>query len=178
MNAGCCLCRPRLQWRDPLTLCSICQALNANGDLVPPGSWDCQLSIGKLLEGISSGTFDNPQAVSLVVPALENRTFLDIDMLNCSTDVDDLPFVARGGLIAIDPVDPTEMFTISSATLAPHPSPNTPMSPSPDQLITVNYTVMEAVFNKFTHSLVLTVPLGSSVLDVMMEANYRSPAIF
>ncbi|XP_059497260.1 cobalamin binding intrinsic factor-like [Stegostoma tigrinum] len=154
------------------------QALNANGDLVPAGSWDCQLSIRKLLEGISSGAFDNPQAVSLVVPALENRTFLDIDTLNCSTDVDGLPFVARGGPIAIDPADPTEMFALPSQTLASHPSPNSSMSLSPDQLITVNYTVTEAVFNKFTHSLVLTVPLGSSVLDVMKEANFLSPAIF
>ncbi|GCC16402.1 hypothetical protein chiPu_0021858 [Chiloscyllium punctatum] len=166
------------QPRDQLTLCSVCQALSANSELVPPGSWDCQLSMEVLLEGIYNGTFDNPQALSLVVPALENRTFLDIDRLNCSMDVDDLPVITRGGPIMIDPADPTRTSTHPSPTLVPHPSRSSPMSSSPAHLIRVNYTVLEAVFNNFTHSLVLTVPLGSSVLDVMMEAHYMSPAIF
>ncbi|XP_060708703.1 cobalamin binding intrinsic factor-like [Hemiscyllium ocellatum] len=154
------------------------QALSANPELVPLGSWDCQLSMEGLLEGIYNGTFDNPQILSLVVPALENRTFLDVDRLNCSMDIDDLPVITRGGPIMIDPADATRTSTHSSPILAPHLSGSSPMSSSPARLIRVNYTVMEAVFNKFTHSLVLTVPLGSSVLDVMMEAHYLSPAIF
>ncbi|XP_078389630.1 cobalamin binding intrinsic factor-like [Cetorhinus maximus] len=61
------------------------QALTANHDLVPPGSWDCRKSVGKLVQGISNGTFHNPLAASLVIPTLEDRTFLDIDTLDCSS---------------------------------------------------------------------------------------------
>ncbi|XP_078093176.1 cobalamin binding intrinsic factor-like [Mustelus asterias] len=174
------------------------QALTANQDLLPPGSWECRKSVEKLLQGISNGTFSNPLAASLAIPALENRTLLDIDTLNCSTDTDDLPSLFRKSPIAAYPRAATTTPTHPTPTPT-HPTP-TPTHPthtsqtrthrvhmariitastaSSTGYISVNYTVMDAVNNNFTQWLILNVPLGSSALDILKEAERISPERF
>ncbi|XP_067874885.1 cobalamin binding intrinsic factor-like [Heterodontus francisci] len=188
------------------------QALSANHDLIPPESWDCQSSVERLLKGISNGMFENPLALSLVVPSLYNRTYLDIDTTNCLWDIDNLLLNARMGRVAIAPKTPSTIPTIPPSTLtfptltlpslnitlpspnltlpSPNltltfpnltlPSPNLtlPSPSSPTHDISVNYTVMDAVSNSFTHWQLLKVPLGSTVMDLMMEAQRVSPSRF
>ncbi|GCB76095.1 hypothetical protein scyTo_0020979 [Scyliorhinus torazame] len=162
------------------------QALTANYDLLPPGSWDCRRSVGNLLQGISNGSFNNPRAASLVIPSLENRTLLDIDKLNCSRDTDDLPLIFRKGLTVDNSTPPTPTPTLPSPAHTSHTRPRifptaklfTNSTSKPTTFIRVNYTVMDTVFNTFNHWLLLNVPLGSSVLDIMEEAERLLPTQF
>ncbi|XP_067901886.1 transcobalamin-1-like [Heterodontus francisci] len=53
--------------------------------------FQCSDYVAKLISEIPKGTFDSVQKISRVIPALEGRTYLDAQSLDCSSDQDNLP---------------------------------------------------------------------------------------
>ncbi|XP_078086171.1 cobalamin binding intrinsic factor-like [Mustelus asterias] len=71
------------------------QALIANPELTFL-QFKCSNYLERLISEIPKGTFDSVQRISHVIPALEGRTYLDVQSLDCTSDHDNLPQENKG----------------------------------------------------------------------------------
>ncbi|XP_058867876.1 transcobalamin-1-like isoform X1 [Acipenser ruthenus] len=113
-------------------------------------NYDCSRTIQTLLERAGSGSFENPMAASQITPSLENRNYLELNKLDCK----DFEKTLDGSVLPLAP--PT----------------------APEGVITVHYRVEDGIHYSFNDSIEVTVPVGSSLLQVMEEAAKISPAKF
>ncbi|XP_043939944.1 cobalamin binding intrinsic factor-like [Protopterus annectens] len=127
------------------------QALTGAKTFYKTSDWDYTQTIQKLLKEIPNGAFNNPMAASQVIPSLVDRTYLDVNKLQCSLDTDNL--------------DMTEPTSVPATTEKP-------------VNISVKYTVTNAVANNFTDSITISVRKGSVLLRVMEEAQRQDPEKF
>ncbi|XP_069776078.1 transcobalamin-1-like [Narcine bancroftii] len=125
------------------------QALSVIGHIVPEGSWNCSLSLKRLLDDPSA--LANPQAASQVTPSLEGRTYLDVGRMDCRRDFSNLTLL-----------EPSE------------PTPTEVEMP----LITVSYNITDGVGGTFSYAIPISVPKGSSLLSVMEKARESRPLNF
>ncbi|XP_053306896.1 cobalamin binding intrinsic factor [Spea bombifrons] len=62
------------------------QALTAAQLYYPPGSWDCPLTVQKILQQIRQGTFSLPIAAAQVLPFLNGRSYLNVKGMQCQAN--------------------------------------------------------------------------------------------
>lgn len=126
------------------------QALFVSEQHYNSSQWNCSKTLAAALRAISEGKFDNPMAASQITPSLEGRTYLNAKGLNCSADEDNLPIIS---------------------TPAPPPISN-------HSEITVNFRIIDGLTHTFNISINVTVPEGSTLLDVMKKAQEIDPNNF
>ncbi|XP_067874568.1 cobalamin binding intrinsic factor-like [Heterodontus francisci] len=127
------------------------QAFSVNSDLIPPGSWDLKKSRMKLLEEVERGSFSNPQSASQIAPSLDGKTYLDVNKLNCSADLDNLtlPEISSTPPPVTQPVD-----------------------------ILVEYSIVDGLNQTFSDKVNVIVPRGSLLIRVLEEAQKMHPERF
>ncbi|XP_058870484.1 cobalamin binding intrinsic factor-like [Acipenser ruthenus] len=140
-------------------------------------NYDCSRTIQTLLERAGSGSFENPMAASQITPSLENRNYLELNKLDCK-DFESMRATSwtmaslRPGIVRGFP-----QYTRDSRY--PHNQKSTGRPPTaPEGVITVHYRVEDGIHYSFNDSIEVTVPVGSSLLQVMEEAAKISPAKF
>ncbi|XP_078506814.1 cobalamin binding intrinsic factor-like [Lissotriton helveticus] len=126
------------------------QALFAAKNYYINSKWNSKKTLAAVLKAIQEGKFNNPMSASQITPSLEGRTYLNAKGLKCSADKDNLPII---------------------------PTPATPPVPIPGD-ITVNYRVIDSLTQAFDTSISVTVPMGSTLLDVMNQAQEIDPGHF
>ncbi|NXB06608.1 IF factor, partial [Cnemophilus loriae] len=127
------------------------QALEATRKFYAPRKWDC----AQAFSVVSAHDYQQPMAISQVLPALVGRSYLDVAGLDCA------------------------------ATKGMSPSQQLPLSPVlgthgvPRAHIEVHYSITNMLQGKhFHYSTSVTVPSGSTLLQVMEVAAEENPQTF
>ncbi|XP_051821757.1 cobalamin binding intrinsic factor [Antechinus flavipes] len=112
-------------------------------------NWNCQKTMETVLSEIEQNRFNNPMAISQILPSLKGKTYLDVPHVICSTDQEE------------------------KKTLQEHPSPFLPSASN----ITVIYTInnqLRGVEQTFKETEVISVEKGSLLLVVLEEAQRKN----
>ncbi|NWT54583.1 IF factor, partial [Erythrocercus mccallii] len=127
------------------------QALEATRKFYAPREWDC----AQAFSVVYAHDYQQPMAIAQVLPALVGRSYLDAAGLDCA------------------------------ATKDTSPSPQLPLSPMlgthsvPRAPIQVHYSITNTLQGKhFHYSTSVTVPSGSTLLQVMEVAAEENPQTF
>ncbi|XP_027530002.1 gastric intrinsic factor-like [Neopelma chrysocephalum] len=134
------------------------QALEASRDFYAPRDWDCAQAFAV----VTSHTFELPMAIAQVLPALVGTSYLDAATLNCGAPTDLCPSLQTHGV-------PRGMMSPPGASQTPQES----------QDITVHYSITNKLQGTPWHySISVTVPGGSTLLEVMERAEKMDPENF
>ncbi|NXA65426.1 IF factor, partial [Mohoua ochrocephala] len=127
------------------------QALDATRTFYAPRKWDCAQAFSVVL----AHDYQQPMAIAQVLPALVGRSYLDAAGLDCA------------------------------ATKGTSPKPQLPLSPAlgthgvPRAPIQVHYSITNTLQGThFHYSTLVTVPSGSTLLQVMEVAAEENPQTF
>ncbi|XP_061204436.1 cobalamin binding intrinsic factor [Neopsephotus bourkii] len=137
------------------------QALQSAGMFYAPRQWDCS----QALSVVSKHHFQLPTAIAQLLPALLGRTYLDAGSLDCSS--------STGASRSIP--------AASMGTTAPalHPRRRSMPASLAAQPITVQFSIINRLQGKpFSFSITVSVPDGSTLLEVMEVAAKENPEVY
>ncbi|NWU33308.1 IF factor, partial [Hylia prasina] len=127
------------------------QALEATRKFYAPQKWDCSQAFSV----VYAHDYQQPMAIAQVLPALVGRSYLDAAGLDCA---------------ATKNVSPSRQLPLSPV-LGTHGVPRAP--------IQVHYSITNTLQGKhFHYSTSVTVPSGSTLLQVMEVAAEENPQTF
>ncbi|NXP22596.1 IF factor, partial [Scytalopus superciliaris] len=127
----------------------VMQALGATGKFYAPRDWDCAQAMGV----VAKHQYELPMAIAQVLPALVGRSYLDAAGLDCGANADPCP------------------------SLGTHPTPTA--TSTVHYTITVHYSITNKLQGQHFHnSTWVTVPLGSTLLQVLEKAQEEHPKTF
>ncbi|NWR47961.1 IF factor, partial [Regulus satrapa] len=124
------------------------QALEATRKFYAPRKWDC----AQAFSVVYAHDYQQPMAIAQVLPALAARSYLDVAGLDCAAPSRQLPLLCQ--------------------------VPTLPLSPCTAP-IQVHYSITNTLQGKhFHYSTSVTVPGGSTLLQVMEVAAEENPQTF
>ncbi|NXN79738.1 IF factor, partial [Bombycilla garrulus] len=127
------------------------QALEATGKFYAPREWDCAQAFSMVF----AHDYQHPMAIAQVLPALVGRSYLDAAGLDCAVTKDASP----SRQLPLSPVLGTQGIPRAS--------------------ILVHYSITNKLQGKhFNYSISVTVPSGSTLLQVMKVAAEEEPQTF
>ncbi|NWI83851.1 IF factor, partial [Dryoscopus gambensis] len=127
------------------------QALEATRNFYAPRKWDC----AQAFSVVSAHDYQQPMAIAQVLPALVGRSYLDVAGMDCA---------------ATEDTSPNRQLPLSPV-LGAHGAPRAP--------IQVHYSITNTLQGKhFHYSTSVTVPSGSTLLQVMEVAAEEDPQTF
>ncbi|NXM13990.1 IF factor, partial [Ploceus nigricollis] len=127
------------------------QALEATREFYAPRKWDC----AQAFSVVYAHDYQQPMAIAQVLPALVGRSYLDVAGLDCA---------------ATKNMSPGQQLPLSPM-LGTHSIPRAP--------IQVNYSITNTLQGEHFHnSTLVTVPGGSTLLQVMEVAAEEHPQTF
>ncbi|NXH92087.1 IF factor, partial [Edolisoma coerulescens] len=127
------------------------QALEATRKFYAPREWDC----AQAFSVVSAHDYQQPTAIAQVLPALVGRSYLDVAGLDCAATKD---------------MSPNRQLPLS-------PVPGTHGVPRAS--IQVHYSITNTLQGKhFHYSTSVTVPSGSTLLQVLEVAAEENPQTF
>ncbi|XP_063253571.1 cobalamin binding intrinsic factor-like isoform X2 [Prinia subflava] len=127
------------------------QALEATRKFYAPRQWDC----AQAFSVVYAHNYQQPMAIAQVLPALVGRSYLDAAGLDCAANRD---------------LSPSPQLPLSPV-LGTHGAPRAP--------IQVHYSITNTLQGKhFHYSTSVTVPSGSTLLQVMEVAAEENPQTF
>ncbi|NXH45126.1 IF factor, partial [Dicaeum eximium] len=127
------------------------QALEATRKFYAPRKWDC----AQAFSVVYAHDYQQPMAISQVLPALVGRSYLDVAGRYCAATKD---------------MSPSQQLPLSPV-LGTHGVPRAP--------IQVHYSITNTLQGKhFHYSTSVTVPSGSTLLQVMEVAAEENPQTF
>lgn len=65
--------------------CAAFQALSVTSQFYTQDRWNCTKTLNKVLQEAYLGAFNNPGAISQILPSLVGKTYLDVRNLLCPT---------------------------------------------------------------------------------------------
>ncbi|XP_043939945.1 transcobalamin-1-like [Protopterus annectens] len=144
------------------------QALSVTSDLYFATSWDCGLTLKKLVNEVANGNFSDPTAASHIIPPIEGKTYLDLNKLNCSADRDNLTMTD-----ASSPVYPaiTVIFSVQDGINNTFSYSTSVTVPFASSLLTVMQKAKEMQPDEFSFETKDT-PFGTKVVKIHnLESN-------
>ncbi|XP_002196005.6 cobalamin binding intrinsic factor [Taeniopygia guttata] len=127
------------------------QALEATRKFYAPRKWDC----AQAFSVVCTHDYQQPMAIAQVLPSLVGRSYLDVAGLDCAATKN----MSSGQQLPLSP------------TLGTHGIPR--------DLIQVHYSITNTLQGKhFRYSTSVTVPSGSTLLQVMEVAAQENPQTF
>ncbi|NXU59740.1 IF factor, partial [Turnix velox] len=138
------------------------QALISTEPFYSPRPWDCD----QALSVVYKHEYTQPMAIAQLLPALVGRSYLDVASLSCSTLS---PEVAPLGIHS-----PLKEISVGQGVAM-----GAPLPPPQRALIQVHYSIHNTlVGNPFSESITLWVPAGSTLLQVLQEAQEENSEDF